>query len=236
MNKFFYSIAKANSRPLLLLFAFLTIGTLPITIFLVANSPQDYLQGIYAKIMYIHVPSAWLSLMWYSLIALCACLFLILKNPILDHYAVAIAPIGATFCLITLITGSIWGKPTWGTWWAWDARLTSMLILLFMYFGYIALRNTSSYGEKGAKIASVFAIIGFINIPIIKFSVDLWNTLHQPSSVFKFGGPSIHISMLIPLLVSALNLFFFSCLILLLRVQSLSGHKRLAKQRLKNKR
>jgi heme exporter protein C len=235
MDKFIFNITKSHYKFYLVTFALLTLCLLPLSIFLIVNSPEDYLQGIYAKIMYVHVPSAWLALMWYSIIAACAVLFLVFKNPIFDHYATSIAPIGAIFCIITLSTGSIWGKPTWGTWWAWDARLTSVLILLFMYIGYIALRNSSSHGEKSAKIASIFAIVGFINIPIIKFSVDIWNTLHQPSSVFKLSGPSIHISMLIPLLVSALNLFFFSCLILLLRVQSLSCRKRLAKQRLRKK-
>jgi heme exporter protein C len=235
MDKFIFNITRLNYKFYLVTLATLTLCLLPVSIFLIATSPLDYLQGIYAKIMYIHVPSAWLALMWYSILAGCAALFLVFKNPIFDHYAASIAPIGATFCIITLITGSIWGKQTWGTWWVWDARLTSMLILLFMYIGYSALKNSDAYGEKSAKIASVFAIVGCINIPIIKFSVEIWNTLHQPSSVLKLGGPSIHISMLIPLLVSALNLFFFSCLILLMRVQSLSCRKRLAKQRLRKK-
>ena len=235
MDKFIFNIKKSHYRYYFVTLAILTLCLVPINIFLITNSPEDYLQGLYAKIMYINVPSAWFSLMWYSIIAICAVLFLVFKNPIFDLYATAVAPIGAIFCVITLATGSIWGKPTWGTWWAWDARLTSVLILLFMYFGYIALRNSNSFSEKGARIASIFAIVGFINIPIIKFSVDIWNTLHQPSSVFKLSGPSIHISMLIPLLVSTLNLFFFSCLILLIRVQSLSCRKRLAKQRLRKK-
>lgn len=235
MEKFILNITKLHYKFYLTIFVLLTLCLLPFSILLIVNSPEDYLQGIYARIMYIHVPSAWLALMWYSIIATCAVLFLVFKNPIFDHYAASIAPIGTTFCIVTLITGSIWGKPTWGTWWAWDARLTSVLILLFIYIGYIALRSSSSYDEKSARIASAFAIVGFVNIPIIKFSVDIWNTLHQPSSVFKLNGPSIHISMLIPLLISVLNLFFFSCTILLLRVQSLSYRKRLAKQRLRKK-
>lgn len=171
------------------------------------SSPADYQQGNYVRIMYVHVPSAWLSLAIYSLMAITSFLYLIWHNPVMDLIAKSAAPIGTLFCLITLVTGSFWGKPIWGTWWVWDARLTSMLILFFFYVGYLALVNVTK--EKlNNKAPAVIAILGFINVPIVKFSVNIWNSLHQPASVFKIGGPSIHSSMLIPLI---LMFCCFSC-------------------------
>jgi heme exporter protein C len=188
------------------------------------HAPDDYLQGVYAKIMYIHIPLAWYSLFCYSLIGGFSIAFLVTKNPMHDLYAQALVGIGATFTLATLLTGSIWGKPTWGTWWVWDARLTSMLILLFIYLGYIALRALKLDSLKKANICAVFAIIGLINIPIIKFSVEIWHTLHQPSSVLKLSGPSIHHSMLKPLCFSVMAFLFWLshmfCLNVLLTLQA----------------
>ena len=164
------------------------------------NSPADYQQGEYVRIMYVHVPSAWLALIIYTFMAINSFIYLVWHHPICDLIAKSSAPIGALFCFITLVTGSLWGKPIWGTWWVWDARLTSMLILLFFYFGYLILTHlTEDQGNNKAPAA--LAIIGLINIPIIKFSVNLWNSLHQPASVFRLGGPSIHSSMLIPLML-----------------------------------
>lgn len=199
----------------LLSLVFLSLGG-----YLVFYSPDDYLQGVYAKIMYVHVPCAWLSSLLYVLLAGFSALYLALRNPLYEIFAKAIAPVGMCVTLITLITGAIWGQPTWGTWWVWDARLTSMLVLLFIYFGYLALRSNFHNELKAARISSIFAIVGLINIPIIKFSVDLWNTLHQPSSVFKLSGPTIHSSMLYPLLSMSLAILFMSCLLVLLRVQT----------------
>lgn len=165
------------------------------------TSPVDYQQFDAVRIMYIHVPCAWLSLMIYTAMAISNLSGFIWKNPFSYLIAKAIAPIGALFTLITLITGSIWGKPIWGTWWVWDARLTSVLILFFLYIGYIILVNAFDDIAKGEKIAAIISIVGFINIPIIKFSVEFWNSLHQPASILRSKGVSIAPEMLKPLLL-----------------------------------
>ena len=183
------------------------------------NSPPDYLQGETVRIMYIHVPSAWLSLMIYSSMGICSIISLIWKHTLADIISRSCAPIGASFTLVTLITGSIWGKPTWGTWWVWDARLTSELILLFIYLGHIILSNAFDDFRKGDRNASILAIVGLINLPIIKWSVDWWNTLHQPASLTKFGAPSIDSVMLFPLIFMALGLTFLFVSILLDRIK-----------------
>ena len=176
------------------------------------NSPPDYLQGETVKIMYIHVPSAWLSLMIYSSMGICSIISLIWKHTLADIISRSCAPIGASFTLVTLITGSIWGKPTWGTWWVWDARLTSELILLFIYLGHIILSNAFDDFRKGDRNAAILAIVGLVNLPIIKWSVDWWNTLHQPASLTKFGAPSIDSVMLFPLISTLETLPFFTSL------------------------
>ena len=155
------------------------------------------------RIMYVHVPSAWWALMSYSVLAVSCTIWFITRNPIFNLIAKSIAPIGAVFTLIALVTGSIWGKPTWGVWWVWDARLTSMLLLFFLYLAYIFLWQAISNKDLASKISAALAMIGFINVPIIKFSVDWWNTLHQPASISKFSSPSIDESMLIPLFIMA---------------------------------
>ena len=166
-------------------------------------SPPDYIQGDSMRIMYVHVPSAWWALMSYSVLAVSCTIWFITRNPIFNLIAKSIAPIGAVFTLIALVTGSIWGKPTWGVWWVWDARLTSMLLLFFLYLAYIFLWQAISNKDLASKISAALAMIGFINVPIIKFSVDWWNTLHQPASISKFSSPSIDESMLIPLFIMA---------------------------------
>ncbi len=171
------------------------------------SSPSDYQQGDYARIMYVHVPAAWLSLSVYTMIAACSFVYLVWHNYIFDLIAKSAAPIGALFCFITLVTGSLWGKPIWGSWWVWDARLTSMLILFFFYMGFLALSHLTSNNFNN-KAPAALAVLGVINIPIIKFSVNLWNSLHQPASVLRFGGPTIHTSMLIPLFL----MFIFFCM------------------------
>ncbi len=165
------------------------------------SSPADYQQFDAVRIMYIHVPSAWLSLLIYTIMAVANVSGFIWKNPFSYVIAKSIAPIGAIFTLICLVTGSIWGKPIWGTWWVWDARLTSVLILFFLYLGYIILLNSFEDNKKGEKIAAIISIIGFINIPIIKFSVEFWNSLHQPASIIRSKGIAIDPSMLKPLLL-----------------------------------
>lgn len=184
------------------------------------DSPPDYQQGETVRIMYIHVPSAWMSIFIYMLLATAAGSFLIWRNPLSDMIARASAPIGASFAFITLLTGSLWGKPIWGTWWVWDARLTSMLILFFLYIGYIALANAFDNYERGSKSAAILAIIGVVNIPIIKFSVDWWNTLHQPASVVKLDGPAIHGSMLLPLLLMFFGFICYYLVMLAIRVKT----------------
>lgn len=181
--------------------------------FALVVSPEDYQQGQYVRIMYVHVPSAWLSLGIYTMISVLSFFHLVMGSKIVNIIARELAPIGCGFTMITLITGSLWGKPTWGTWWAWDARLTFMLILLFFYIAYISLVK-AIYDNLESKAPSTLAILGFINVPIIKFSVDIWNTLHQPASVFKLSGPTIDKTMLVPLILMFLASSFASGLIL----------------------
>ena len=182
-------------------------------------APPDYQQGESVRIMFVHVPSAWMALMIYTVMAAASAVGLIWKHPVADLVAKACAPIGASFTCVALVTGALWGQPMWGTWWVWDARLTSVLILLFLYVGYIALWQAFDDPSRAAKAAAILALVGFVNIPIIKFSVEWWNTLHQPASVAKLGGPSIHVSLLIPLLVMAAGFTAYFVTVLILRVQ-----------------
>lgn len=168
------------------------------------SSPEDYQQGDTVRIMYVHVPAAWMALFCYSVMAFSSAAGFIFKHPLADVAARATAPIGAAFTALALITGSLWGKPMWGTYWAWDARLTSVLVLFFLYLGYIAIWEAIEDKTRAAKIAALVAIVGFVNVPIIKFSVDWWNSLHQPASVFRPDGPTIDGSMLTPLLLMGL--------------------------------
>jgi len=184
-------------------------------------APADYEQGDSYRIIFIHVPSAWMSMFVYVVMATSSAIFLIWRLKIADIVAVASAPIGAAFTAIALLTGSFWGKPMWGTWWIWDARLTSELILLFLYLGYMALREAMDSQQSASKAAAILAVVGVVNIPIIHFSVEWWNTLHQPATITKFDKPSMHISMLRPLLlmVAAFQLLYFYNL--MVRVRSL---------------
>ena len=166
-------------------------------------SPQDYQQGETVRIMFVHVPAAWMALSVYSMMAISAAVGWIWKHPVADLSAKAAAPAGACFCFLALVTGALWGQPMWGTYWVWDARLTSMLILFFLYLGYMAIWEAFDDQSKAAKAAAILVIIGAINIPVIKFSVDWWNTLHQPASVATMEGPKIHSSILTPLLLMA---------------------------------
>jgi len=183
------------------------------------HSPPDYQQGETVRIMYIHVPSAWMALFVYACMALSSAVALIWRHPLADLIAKAAAPIGAGFTLICLTTGSLWGKPMWGTWWAWDARMTSVLILFFFYLGYIALVNAFDDPTRGYRAAGILALVGVVNLPIIKFSVDWWNTLHQPASVFRMGGPTIYPTMLWPLMLMAAGFTMFFVTVLILRVR-----------------
>ena len=184
------------------------------------DSPKDYQQGDAVRIMYVHVPSAWLASFLYFSLAISCVFYLVWKHPLADLVSSSIAPIGALFSALTLVTGSLWGKPMWGTWWVWDARLTSMLVLFFFYLGYILLSNAFERKIDGSKTASVLAIVGLINLPIVKFSVDWWHTLHQPASIIKIGGPSIDDKMLLPLILMIFALSFFSLYMIILNVKT----------------
>jgi len=179
-------------------------------------APADYEQGDSYRIIFIHVPAAWMSMFVYVVMAVSSAIFLIWRLKIADTVALASAPIGAAFTAIALITGSFWGKPMWGTWWIWDARLTSELVLLFLYLGYLALRGALESPNSSAKAAAILAVVGVVNIPIIHFSVEWWNTLHQPATISKFDKPSMHISMLRPLLLMVLAfqlLYFYNLMV-----------------------
>ena len=184
------------------------------------KSPPDYQQSDTVRIMYVHVPAAWMAMFCYSAMALSSAAALIWGHLVAQLIAKATAPIGASFTFLALITGSLWGKPMWGTWWVWDARLTSVLILFFLYLGFIVLHDAFDDTSRGARAASILAVVGAVNVPIIKFSVDWWNTLHQPASVVKLDGPAIHSSMLIPLLLMACGYTGFYLWVLIVRVRA----------------
>ena len=183
-------------------------------------APPDYQQGEAVRIMFVHVPAAWMASFVYALIALASAVALIWRHPLADIAAQSAAPLGAGFTLLCLVTGSLWGEPMWGTWWVWDARLTSVLVLFFLYLGYIALVNAFDEPTRGARAGAILALVGIVNLPIIKFSVDWWNTLHQPASVFRLGGPTIDASMLWPLLTLALGFTVFFVTVLLIRMRT----------------
>ena len=191
---------------------------LAVGLLLAFRAPADYQQGITVRIMYIHVPFAWLAMLCYTLMAVAALGTLVWRHPLADVALKTAAPIGAVFTALALVTGSIWGKPMWGTWWVWDARLTSVFILFIMYLGIVALTRALEDPGRAARAAAVMTLVGFVNIPIIKFSVDWWNTLHQPASVFRLGGPTIHPSLLWPLGVMALG---FTVLFLTLHLMAM---------------
>ncbi len=197
------------------------------------RAPPDYQQGESVRIMYVHVPTSWMAMFCYTFLAGSAAVGLIWKHPLADLSAKAAAPIGACFTLLALATGSLWGKPMWGTWWEWDARLTSVLVLFFLYLGYIALVNAFDDPTRGVRAGSILALVGFVNVPIIKFSVDWWNTLHQPASVFRMDGPTIHTSMLIPLLLMGVGFttYFFWVWMLRVRTEIVAGKIRAHRRR-----
>ena len=175
-------------------------------------APADYQQGETVRIMYVHVPAAWLALFCWGVMSAAALGTLVWRHPLADAAQKAAAPLGAAFTFVCLATGSLWGKPMWGTWWVWDARLTSVLVLFIMYLGLIALWRAIEEPVRAGRAAAILTLVGAVNLPIVKFSVDWWNTLHQPASVFRMGGPTIHASMLWPLLVmaTALTLLFLT--------------------------
>ncbi|UTW49688.1 heme ABC transporter permease [Bacterioplanoides sp. SCSIO 12839] len=185
-----------------------------------AYAPADYQQGNSFRIIYIHVPAAILAQSAYMMMAVAGAVFLIWRMKMAAWVAKTIAPIGASFCLIALLTGAIWGKPTWGTWWVWDARLTSMLLLLFLYFGVMAIQQAMESEESGHKAAAILSLVGLVNIPIIKYSVEWWNTLHQPATLKLTEKPSMATEMLIPLLIMIVATYAFFALLVILRTRN----------------
>ena len=212
-NKIFLITSRA---PKYVLFLFIIVLSIGLTEALIL-SPEDYKQSHSVRIMYVHVPSAWISLGIFSLIAFLSLGVFIFKNKNFSLISKSLAPSGFVFSIIALVTGAIWGKPTWGTWWAWDARITSMLILALFYLMYLLSWRIFENKEQVIKITSIIAILGFINVPIVKFSVDWWSTLHQASSVNILSKTSIHSTMLIPLAIMTAAFTLFSILIFLMK-------------------
>ncbi len=194
-------------------------------------APEDYQQGQTVRIMFIHVPSATMALGVYVMMAIASAVGLIWKHPVAELSAKAAAPIGTCFAFLALVTGSLWGKPMWGTFWVWDARLTSFLVLFFLYLGYMAIWEAYEDQARAGKAAAILAIVGVINVPIIKFSVDWWNTLHQPASIVTTEGPKIHSSILVPLLVmmAAFGFFFLTLLIVRTKAEIMARRVKLLK-------
>ena len=189
------------------------------TVWALAYVPQDYQQGNSFRIMYIHVPSAFLAQSCYFMMAIAGAIGLVWKMKLSDIVAKCCAPIGASFTLLALVTGAIWGKPTWGTWWVWDARLTSMLVLLFLYLGVIALQSAIIDRNQAAKASAVLSLVGLVNIPIIKYSVEWWNTLHQPASFSLIEKPAMPMEMWIPLLIMVIGFYCFFTAVLIMRIR-----------------
>ena len=192
-----------------------------------AIAPPDYQQGETVRIMFVHVPSAWLSMAGYALLAVLGAALLVWRHPLAALMARGAALVGACFALTCLLIGSLWGRPMWGTYWVWDARLTSMLLLFFLYLGHIALTHAFDDAERGDRAAAILALAGAINLPIIKFSVDWWNTLHQPASVAKLSGPAIHPTILMPLIWMAVAFGLLFVLLVLVRTETEIDRRRL---------
>ena len=183
-------------------------------------SPPDYQQGEAVRIMYVHVPAAWVGMGLYVYMAVAAGIGLVSRHVLADVFCVAAAPVGAVFVAVCLVTGSLWGRPTWGAWWVWDARLTSVLVLFLLYCGYIVLRQSFDDEERGSRAGAILLLVGAVNIPIVKFSVDWWNTLHQPASLFRKGGSAIAPDMLRPLLIMGAAYGLYAAFVILLRMKS----------------
>jgi heme exporter protein C len=199
------------------------------------NSPPDYQQGEAVRIMYIHVPAAWVGIILYIAMAVAAGVGLVARHALADIFCVAAAPIGSVLVALCLVTGSIWGKPTWGTWWVWDARLTSVLVLFLLYCGYMVLRHAFDDHERGSKASFILLLVGAVNIPIVRFSVDWWHTLHQPASVLRMGGSSIAPEMLRPLLIMALAFSFYTAFLVMLRMKTMLLERKIeAREKMEN--
>jgi heme exporter protein C len=206
-----------------------TVTLLAVGLYLaLIGSPADYQQGEAVRMMYVHVPAAWMASFVYVVVAVASAVALIWRDPLADIAAQAAAPLGAGFTFVCLVAGSLWGKPMWGTWWVWDARLTSVLVLFFLYLGYLALVNAFDDPQRGARAGAILALVGAVDLPIIKFSVDWWNTLHQPASVLRMNGPTMSGSMLLPLLIMGLafTLLFVTLLLVKMRTALMAAKLR----------
>ena len=211
----------ALSRPLAPALGLAGAALLAIGLWLSFAAPEDYQQGDTVRIMFVHVPAAYMALFAYAAMGVASFVGLVWRHALADVAAKAAAPLGAGFTFLALVTGALWGKPMWGTWWVWDARLTSMLVLLLLYLGYMALHAAIEDEVKAARAAAILAMVGMINLPVVKFSVDWWNTLHQPASLLRAGGPSIDTPLLPPLLViiAAYTMVFLSLWLLRIRAE-----------------
>jgi len=215
-NKILSLTNKTINNLIILLIVVVAVG-ITYSLFI---SPPDYIQGDSVRIMYVHVPSSFIALGCFGFIGVASICNLIFKIKLMPLLAKSVAPIGCTFSIISIVTGSLWGKPTWGIWWVWDARLTSMGILLLFYLAYIFTWKFVNNFEKANKISSVIGTIGLFNLPVIKYSVDWWNTLHQPSSITLTSAPTIHYTMLIPLIIMLLGMIIYSLIIFLMRYKT----------------
>lgn len=215
--KWFYEISE---RWIPWLIGFTIVGTIVGLTLGLAFAPADYQQGNSFRIIYIHVPAALLAQSAYMMMAVAGAVYLIWKMKMAAWVAKVVAPIGASFCLIALFTGAIWGKPTWGTWWVWDARLTSMLLLLFLYFGVMAIHQAMDTAESAFKAAAILSLVGVVNIPIIKYSVEWWNTLHQPATITLTNKPTMAMEMFIPLMIMILTTYTLFALLVILRARN----------------
>ena len=219
-NLFPYKILSLTNKTFNTLFFVLIIVIITGSIYALVISPPDYIQGDSVRIMYVHVPSSFIALGCFGIMGSAAIFNFIFKIKLVPLIAKSLAPIGFVFSIISIVTGSLWGKPTWGIWWVWDARLTSMVILLLFYLAYILTWKIINDFEKANKISSIIAIIGLFNIPVIKYSVDWWNTLHQPSSITFTSAPSIHFTMLIPLVIMFIGMATYSLIIFLMKYKT----------------
>jgi len=234
-NFFPNKILSLNNNLISSLFVGMILIILVGLIYALIISPPDYIQGDSVRIMYVHVPSSFIALGCFGFIGIVSILNLVFKIKFVTLMAKSLAPVGCIFSIVSIVTGSLWGKPTWGIWWVWDARLTSMGILLLFYLVYIFTWQFVNNFEKANKITSVIGIIGLFNLPVVKYSVDWWNTLHQPSSITLTSAPTIHYTMLIPLIIMFLGMIIYSLIIFLLRYKTELMKFKLNKKKIKNK-
>ena len=222
MFKYFLpnKIVSSNNKLIINLLIIMILLILVGLLYALFISPPDYIQGDSVRIMYVHVPSSFIALGLFGFIGIASILNLIFKIKFVSLIAKSLAPIGCIFSLISIVTGSLWGKPTWGVWWVWDARLTSMTILLLFYLAYIFTWKYVTNFDKANKISSVIGILGMLNLPVIKYSVDWWNTLHQPSSITLTSAPTIHYTMLIPLIIMFLGMLIYTLIIFFIRYKT----------------